>query len=138
MSDYRERLEAQLIDHEGERLKPYRCSEGFLTIGVGRNLETKGITKEESRFMLAHDIADAERDARIFFPEFGYLSANRQIVLIDMAFNLGLGGLLKFRRFQQALEKRDYEWAAREMDDSKWASQVGRRADTLIEMMRNG
>lgn len=138
MSDYRERLTQQLILHEGERLKPYRCTEGFITIGVGRNLDTKGISLEESRFLLANDIADAERDARVFFPEFGYLSVNRQIVLIDMAFNLGLGGLLKFRKFQYALERSNYTEAAREMMDSKWAKQVGKRAERLAEMMKNG
>jgi len=136
--EQRERLEALLVDHEGERLKPYRCTQGFLTIGVGRNLDAKGISQEESRFMLANDIRDAERDARTFFPEFGYLTANRQIVLIDMAFNLGLGGLVKFRNFRYALEKRDYTTAAAEMLNSRWSGQVGRRAETLARMMRDG
>ena len=127
-----------LLDHEGERLKPYRCSEGYLTIGVGRNLDTKGISVEESRFLLANDIKDAETDARVFYSDFGYLNLARQTVLIDMAFNLGLGGLLKFKKFQQALERKDFAEASRQMLDSLWARQVGRRAVRLAKMMETG
>lgn len=131
-------LVQQLLNHEGEKLKAYKCSAGFTTIGVGRNLDSKGITVEESRFMLAHDIEDATRDARIFYADFGYLVPARQAVLIDMAFNLGLGGLLKFRKFQQALEKKDFVEARRQMLASEWAHQVGARADRLAKMMETG
>lgn len=127
-----------LLDHEGERLKPYKCSEGYLTIGVGRNLDTKGISVEESRFLLANDIKDAETDARVFYSDFGYLNLARQTVLIDMAFNLGLGGLLKFKNFQKALERKDFTEASRQMLDSLWARQVGRRAVRLAKMMETG
>lgn len=131
-------LVALLIQHEGEKLHPYRCTAGKLTIGVGRNLDDKGISIKESRFLLQNDLEDAERDARTFCVEFGYLLPARQAVLIDMAFNLGLGGLLNFKKFQKALDRKDFDAASKEMLDSAWAKQVGQRAQTLSTMMRTG
>ena len=62
----------------------------------------------------------------------------RQKVLIDMAVNLGVGGLLQFRRMIAAIELGDYGAAADQMLDSRWAEQVKTRADRLAEMMRTG
>ena len=55
-----------------------------------------------------------------------------------MAFNLGVGGLFKFRRMITALERGDFDAAANEMVDSAWYWQVGRRAQRLTKMMRTG
>jgi len=134
----KERLRRMLIVHEGLRLKPYRCPAGYLTIGVGRNLEARGISREEAMVLLENDIAEAEAAARGFFPAFDRLEEPRQAVLVDMAFNLGAVRLGGFRRFRAALERGDFEQAAREMLDSKWAEQVGPRARRLAEMMRRG
>lgn len=134
----KERLRRMLIVHEGLRLKPYRCPAGYLTIGVGRNLEARGISREEAMVLLESDIAEAEAAARGFFPAFDRLEEPRQAVLVDMAFNLGAVRLGGFRRFRAALERGDFEQAAREMLDSKWAKQVGPRARRLAEMMRRG
>lgn len=134
----KERLRRMLIVHEGLRLKPYRCPAGYLTIGVGRNLEARGISREEAMVLLENDIAEAEAAARGFFPAFDRLEEPRQAVLVDMAFNLGAVRLGGFRRFWAALERGDFEQAAREMLDSKWAKQVGPRARRLAEMMRRG
>ena len=134
----KERLRRLLIVHEGLRLKPYRCPAGYLTIGVGRNLEARGISREEAMVLLENDIAEAEAAARGFFPAFDRLEEPRQAVLVDMAFNLGAVRLGGFRRFRAALERGDFEQAAREMLDSKWAEQVGPRARRLAEMMRRG
>lgn len=134
----KERLRRMLIVHEGLRLKPYRCPAGYLTIGVGRNLEARGISREEAMVLLESDIAEAEAAARGFFPAFDRFEEPRQAVLVDMAFNLGAVRLGGFRRFRAALERGDFEQAAREMLDSKWAKQVGPRARRLAEMMRRG
>lgn len=130
-------IEEQLILHEGLRLKPYKCPAGYLTIGVGRNLETKGISREEALFLLRNDIAEAER-ALSRYEWYTKLDPIRQKVLIDMCFNLGLAGLLQFRRMITALNLGDYETAADEMLASKWAKQVGARAQRLAQMMRTG
>ncbi len=127
----------QLILHEGLRLKPYRCTAGKLTIGVGRNLETKGLSEEEALFLLRNDIAEVtERLERLGW--FVALDPVRQKVLIDMAFNLGVAGLLSFKRMIQALNCYDYDTAADEMINSKWYHQVGERSKRLVQMMRTG
>ena len=66
------------------------------------------------------------------------LDCVRQRVIVDMVFNLGLGGFLRFQKTIAALEKHDYCEAAKEMLDSRWASQVGQRAERLAQMMRSG
>ena len=130
-------LEEQLILHEGMRLKPYRCTAGKLTIGVGRNLDDKGIAKSEALFLLHNDIAEA-LEALNRYGWYRKLDPIRQRVVIDMAFNLGMGDLLGFRRMIAALKRDDYQDAAGEMLMSRWAEQVGMRATRLAEMMRTG
>jgi lysozyme len=128
----------QLIQHEGLRLKPYRCSAGKLTIGIGRNIEDVGITEEEALVLLGNDISRviAEIDKKI--PAFSSLDEIRKRVLVDMCFNLGISRLMKFRRMLAALEAGDYAQAAVEMMDSRWARQVGSRAERLKYMMKTG
>ena len=130
-------IEEQLILHEGLRLKPYRCTAGKLTIGVGRNLDDKGISKEEALFLLRNDIATVTTQLQKYD---WYINADpiRQKVLVDMAYNLGVGGLLQFRRMIAAIELGDYGAAADQMLDSRWAEQVGMRATRLAQMMRTG
>lgn len=128
----------QLRLHEGERLRPYRCTAGKLTIGVGRNLEDRGITAEESAMLLSNDISREERDLLAALPWAAKLSEVRQRVLLDMSFNMGLQGLLQFKRTLAAIEAGRYQQAAGMMLDSRWAQQVGQRAQRLSEMMATG
>jgi lysozyme len=128
----------QLRLHEGERLRPYRCTAGKLTIGVGRNLEDRGITREESAYLLANDIAAEERELLRALPWVAQLDEVRQRVLLDMSFNLGLVGLLGFKRTLATIQAGDYQAAATMMLDSKWAGQVGQRAERLSRMMATG
>lgn len=130
-------LEDLLIKHEGERLKPYRCTSGKLTIGVGRNLDDNGISRAESRLLLQNDIADTLGEISQH-PWFGSLNPTRQIALVDMHFNLGGPRFRSFKRMIEAIEAGDYDRAAIEMMDSRWADQVGQRAVTLSRMMREG
>ena len=158
-------LEDQLILHEGLKLKVYRCPAGYWTVGVGRNLEAKslsrgeqqyilgcdgltpqqvinllkerGITKEEALVLLAHDIEDCERDLRQF-EWFDRLDPVRKKVVIDMRFNLGPGGFRGFKKMIAALARGDYKAAAAEMVDSKWYREVGNRSKRLVRMMETG
>lgn len=134
----RDAMVRQLRLHEGERLKPYRCTAGKLTIGVGRNLEDRGISSEESAMLLANDIGNEERELLRALPWVARLDEVRQRVLLDMAFNLGLVGLLAFKRTLAAIEAGEYQQAATMMLDSKWAKQVGQRAERLSRMMATG
>lgn len=127
-----------LLQHEGYREFPYDDSTGHLTIGIGRNLSAKGISYREANVLLEDDIAyfaDKLNHVIEFFPT---LDANRQIALIDMAFNLGVNGLLEFHLMLNALSTGHYEAAAQEVLNSKWATQVGQRAKDIADILATG
>ena len=148
--------EQQIKEHEGFRGAPYDDSVGVKTVGYGRNLEANPITKaewkaiggkrdlskkplteQEADVLFQNDLKRAKKDAASI-AGYSKLSATRRGVLVDMAFNLGKSRLSKFTKFLKALKDGDYTAAAAEMRDSKWAKQVGARADRLIEMMEKG
>ena len=104
-----------LIKHEGLRLKPYRCTAGKLTIGVGRNLDDVGITKEEALYLLASDIYRVERAAVEAFPWYKFINQVRQDVVLSMIFNLGLEGFKQFKNLISAIENQNYGMATAEM-----------------------
>ena len=127
----------QLTIHEGIRIKPYLDSVGKLTIGVGRNLDDTELSDDEVELMLNNDIERAAKNAERF-SWWRELDSVRQMVVVDMLFNLGLAGFAKFRKTISFIGAGDYSKAAEEMLDSKWASQVGSRAARLAKMMRTG
>jgi lysozyme len=131
-------LEDQLIDHEGLELSLYKCTGDKWTIGVGRNLDDRGITEDEARYLLKNDIAIVEEELLRAKPSVADLDAVRQRVLVDMGFNLGLPILLKFQNMWAAIEDEDWIDTAEQMLDSRWAKQVGRRAARLADAMRSG
>lgn len=133
----RERLMGMLIRQEALKLFPYRCTKGKLTIGVGRNLDDVGISKNEAMVLLENDIDRAFTLAE-GFDWFAGLSEVRQDVVVNMIFNMGLGKFKEFSQMISALERGRYELAAAEMLESKWADQVGGRATELAKMMKNG
>lgn len=132
----KKRLVKTLIKHEAMRLKPYRCSEGKLTIGVGHNLDANGITERQALFILDDDIADCEKQLRKFH-WFEQLSDVRQEVVLNLFFNIGRSSFLTFRKMIRALENGDYMEAGEQMKDSKWFKQVGIRAEQLVEAMQS-
>lgn len=131
-------LESLLILHEDEKLKVYKCTAGKNTIGVGRNLDDVGISKEESRFLLANDIKRVKTELAKALPWTEKLDPVRLAVLLDMCFNLGLGGLLKFKNTLAYFQAGDFQKAADNMLLSLWAKQVKSRAVRLAEMTRTG
>lgn len=131
----RTRLREQLKRHEGVRLMPYKDTVGKLTIGVGRNLDERGLSELEVDYLLDNDVTSAYNDVVRVVPGFNTLSEDRQHALLDMVFNLGVSRFLRFRKFLAAIDARDFERAAAEMMDSKWARQVGQRAETLKAMI---
>ena len=133
------RSKAQLVRHEGLRLKPYRCTAGKLTIGIGRDLDDRGISQKEAYAMLERDIQDCEQWLIDEIPEvYNNLDEVRQSVLLNMCFNLGIKGLLEFKNTLSFIGAGDWERAANNMLASKWAKQVGMRAIELSELMRKG
>jgi lysozyme len=159
-------IQEQLILHEGICLKPYKCSAGKWTIGVGRNLEDNGlyefekkrllgtyeltrqevidilqvrhITQEEALYMLDNDIRVIKAELKNTYKWFNFLDEVRQKVIIDMRFNLGGTGFAEFKNMIQQIENNNYWKAGEEMKNSKWYSQVKTRADRLIKMMVTG
>lgn len=134
-------LKELLIKHEGLRLDLYQCPAGFWTIGVGRNLEANGISEDEAMLLLQNDINRCEASITQLDSFSGFwpaLTEARQAVLISMAFNLGMAGLLRFKKMIAALQALDFQQAAEEMLDSQWATQVGQRAVELSSMMETG
>lgn len=137
-TDEREALRQQLIRHEGLRLTVYKCSAGYQTIGVGRNLEGRGISATEAMLLLDNDIK-ACLDDLATFPWFGRLNAVRQRALLDMRFQLGRAGFRAFKQMLAALERGDYTAAAAAARDSKWArTDSPARATTVTGQLETG
>ena len=128
----------QLQRHEGLRLKMYKCTAGANTIGYGRNLDANGIRQNEAELMLKNDIEDFKKKVIDNITFFDKLNSARQWVLINMAFNMGIKGLMKFKNTLAAIERGDYKDAAEGMLMSKWAGQVGGRAKELSKQMETG
>jgi len=131
-------LKVQLVKHEGLELMPYKCTAGKLTIGVGRNIEDRGISYAEAMMLLENDLMLYSSELGKAFPIVRELDTVRKMTLINMAFNLGLTKLRQFKMMWAAIEDNDFEVAAQEMLNSKWASDVGKRALELSEQMRTG
>jgi len=143
----------RLTLHEGIRLQPYRCPKGYLTIRVGRNLDTNPLTPEEKRlcgdymhgiikeqafYLLRNDIRRVVKECEQHIPFWNELDDERQYALVDMAFNLGIKGLLGFKKMLSYLGVGNYIKAAAECLASRYAKEVGRRAVRISEIIRTG
>jgi lysozyme len=87
---------------------------------------------------LGNDIAQAQSEVEAFLPWVQSMDPARRDVLVMMAFNLGLGGLMEFTQMLHFAEQKNWEGARAEMLASKWASQVGDRAKRLAGQMLTG
>lgn len=136
-SDLLTLLHLHLRRDEGLRLKPYKDSVGKITIGVGRNLEDRGISNDEADLMLSNDIRHHINDLNKALPWIKQKPVAVRLGLYNMAFNLGVPRLLGFEKMLERIDHDDYEGAAKEALDSKWAKQVGKRADRIAELFRS-
>ena len=130
-----EKLKDQLILHEGLELKSYTCSAGYITLGVGRNVEELGITEDEARYLLDNDILRVTKELDNAMPWWRDMSEVRQRIVVDMVFNLGMSRFLNFKNAINAMQEEDWDEAAAQMLDSKWADQVGQRSHRLAKAM---
>ena len=131
-------LSARLARHEGLRLKPYRDTTGNLTIGVGRNLDRVGISKVEALILLTNDIAAARAAMDRLWPWWRKLDAVRGDAMAELTFNLGADGFSAFKTVLSLLETNAFGAAADDLLATKWAGQVGDRAQDLAQMIRTG
>lgn len=131
-------LRSELKRDEGERLRLYKCSSGKFTIGIGRNVEDNGISKDESDLMFANDVDRVEKEARSIFGNWKSIEDARQRALVNMLFNLGMTRFMTFKRMIGAVIREDWDGAADEAINSTWSRQVGERANRIANMLRGG
>ena len=155
----REDFIEKLIKSEGLVLNVYKDTLGIDTIGIGRNLEDRGISQQElddldiptidhiyeygiteadAVYLATNDVQIVEEELVRAHPCVDSLDAVRQLIVIDMAFNMGVPRLNKFKMMWAAIHDEDYPTAAKEMLDSRWANQVKGRATKLANAMHNG
>ena len=155
----RQDLIEKLIVAEGLRLQVYKDTLGIDTIGIGRNLEDRGISKEaldwmdypsidhvyewgiteaDAVYLATNAVQIVEEELVRAHPCVDRLDAVRQLVLVDMAFNMGVPRLGKFKKMWAAIHENNFEEAAKEMLDSRWANQVKSRATKLAHAMHTG
>ena len=127
--------------HEGVETHAYKCSASKITVGVGRNIDPKGgigLTEDEIDYLLQNDIDRIISELDFQYEWFSDLNSSRQDAMIDISFNLGQTRLRKFEKALYAMSKGDWEEAADEFMDSKWAKQVGHRSKELTNIIRTG
>jgi lysozyme len=133
-----ETLRNRLVRHEGLRLRLYRDSLGKATIGVGRCLETRGISEEEAFYLLDNDIEHCKEGVDQALPWIYSLDESRRDVLYEMAFQLGLNGLLGFKNTLAAIKAGRYADAAQGMLNSQWHHQTPSRCEEMADIMLKG
>ena len=134
-------LKQQLKRDEGVVNHAYKDSLGFTTIGVGRLIDANrggGLSDSEVDYLLNNDITDKTAQVLEALPWTTKLNEPRFAVLVNMAFQLGIGGLLQFKRALGSIEDGQYGEAAKEMLDSTWAKQTPARAQRLAKQMETG
>lgn len=155
----RDLLRQYVSFNEGRRPQVYMDSVGLPTIGVGFNLHRSGastqieslgldydavvggrvdLTEQQIDALLDLDLDNAIVDAQGIFSTFDALNDTRQIILVDMVFNLGRAGLAGFRNMVAAVERGAFDTAAEEMMDSRWYRQVATRGERNVAAMRTG
>ena len=128
----------QLIRHEGKKLKMYKCTAGANSIGIGHNLDINPISNAAADLIFQDDLNIFIPEVKKNFPFYNKLNSARQWVIINMAFNLGIRGLKKFKNTLKYIEDGNYKQASKNMLASKWAIQVGNRATELSMQMNSG
>jgi lysozyme len=145
-------LREMLERHEGRKNRVYKCTAGKNTIGVGHNIDAKGLPPDIESFLedngyitdemidrlLDDDIEDAISDCKRLYPNLEDFGDVRMNALIDFVFNVGYGTARKFVNTNKAINDEDWERAGDLLEQSKWYRQVKGRAKTIVKMLRDG
>ena len=123
-----------IVSNEGFKGMPYKDSKGYLTIGYGTKLP---LTKEEAEMLLKHRLGSSIYELQLNKPFVTELPNNIQEVLYEMVYQLGVKGLLSFKKMWKAIENRDWNGMIKEMRDSKWYRETPNRVERLIDKVRN-
>jgi len=159
LNEFQKVIRDYISFNEGRRTMAYQDTRGIWTIGVGFNLEKSGaketiesmginydgllarkveLTNVQIDTLLDEEIKVAEAGVRSIFSNYNQIDQTRQIILIDMLFNLGKAGLQKFRKMIAAILEENWQEAGDQMVDSLWYRQVGKRGVRDVEAMRTG
>jgi lysozyme len=143
----------QIKIDEGFRTYAYKDTQGNRTIGYGYNLDANplaldaaelqrlnlvGVSEPKACEYIVRTLEIVRTQLKNHFEWYEELPENPKQVLDNMTYNLGIGGILEFKKFLYCLWCRDYQGAAHEMQYSKWYKQTGNRAARLVEKMKNG
>ena len=134
-------LKAMIEAEEGREPCAYQDTLGFWTIGVGRLIDKRkggGLSEDEIDYLLNNDIRAKTAEVRAALPWFDGLNEARQAVLIGMAFQMGIGGLLAFKNTLVAIRDARWEQAQAGMLSSLWAKQTPQRAARMARQMLTG
>ena len=141
-----EKLLEMLKRHEGVvktngRHVAYKCSAGYWTLGIGRNVDPNGgigLSDDEVDYLLENDIERVIKELSSEYRWFNQLDDVRKDAMIDISFNLGATRLRGFKNALAAMESADYKTAAQEFLDSKWSQDVKGRSTELAHMIETG
>ena len=124
-----------IVQHEGFRARPYPDPiHGWARATFGHGLTY--IEEDESLDIVRRRVERIDRQLRQLVDGYAALPQTARDVLVEMAYQMGVGGVLRFRKMLDALEAGDFEHAADEMLDSRWARQTPKRAQELADKMR--
>ena len=125
---FHDRVVEMLKRHEGLRTFPYNCSEGFLTLGIGRNLDANGISEEEAHYLLYNDINKVQKELTKNWGVWRTFPERARMVCIDMAFQMGITGFMSFRETRKLMELGKWLEASEEVLRSRYSIQTPNRA----------
>ena len=142
-----EQLREELERDEGIIYKIYNDHLGYATFGIGHLvLESDpeygaplgtAVSEERCYEVFEQDVQTVLSDCEKLYDDFYELPEDAQLIIANMMFNMGLTRLSKFKGMKRGVDARDWETAADEMVDSRWYTQVQRRADRLVVRMRS-
>ena len=137
-----EDLKERIKKHEGFVPKIYRDSLGYATIGYGHLVlptdhfeDGVEYSKEELNEVFEKDFQNALDNANKLIGDIPLVYQAKEVIC-EMVFQLGIGGVSKFKNMWKALEQGDYYLASQEMLDSRWAKQTPKRAESLSNIMK--
>src|ERR1700744_3124783 len=138
-----ENIKQLIRHHEGLRLSGYDDTMNILTIGYGHRILpgedfSSGITLQQAKDLLDHDLDIAENAAQELIANYNQLNEPRRGVIIDLVYNLGSDGFSKFHRTIAAIEAEDFESAATDLEESLWYKQVKTRGTDDCRILRSG
>lgn len=126
------KLQSEVAEDEGKELHLYKDSEGFTTVGVGRNIQANGISEDECALMFRNDCARSIRDLDAHAAWWRATPPHVQRVLINLCFNMGWPRLSGFVNTLAYMKAGNFPQAAANLKQSKWWTQVGERGPRMV------